>query len=78
MPGRRRVRKAHSAARSSHIRGRKKKRRTQRARKAKASRRAAPKKASLLEESEPVKHYGQSWEFEHYDKESLKASGLFL
>ena len=25
-----------------------------------------------------VKHYGETWEFEHYEKESMKASGVYL
>jgi hypothetical protein len=40
---------------------------------------AAPAAARKAPEGcEAVKHYGESWDFEHYEKENLKASGLFL
>jgi hypothetical protein len=79
MPDARRARRSASLETAPRKRRRQKPRRTPRARKAKSSKKAAAtKKAPPPEGAEPVRHYGQSWEFEHYEKESLKAMGLFL
>jgi hypothetical protein len=31
-----------------------------------------------MDEGEAVKHYGDAWEYEHYEKEGHKANGRFL
>ena len=38
----------------------------------------AASKKKAPEGSESVRHYGEYWEYEHYEKESLKAQGIFL
>jgi hypothetical protein len=46
--------------------------------KARPPRKAPAKKKQAEGNGESVRHYGDSWDFEHYEKEGLKASGLFL
>lgn len=77
MPGSHRVLKARCPSSSAPRRGRHKAQKKPSGRNAKVSRRVS-KKASPKRDIEPVRHYGESWEFEHYEKENLKASGLFL
>jgi len=52
--------------------------RSSRTLKPKSAVKPAPRKARELDDGESVKHYGDSWEYEHYEKESHKANGLFL
>jgi len=56
-------------------RGRK---RARRPRKARPSKEALAEKERAPENGEAVRHYGDAWDYEHYEKESLKAKGLFL
>jgi len=77
MPGSHRVLKARCPSSTAPGRGRHKAQNTTRGRNAKVSRRGS-KKASQKRDIVPVRHYGESWEFEHYEKENLKATGLFL
>jgi membrane protein implicated in regulation of membrane protease activity len=44
----------------------------------KDGKRGGPKERQVAEGWVAVKHYGESWEFEHYEKESMKASGVYL
>jgi len=44
----------------------------------KAAKAGSPEKKDAPEGCEAVKHYGDAWDYEHYEKESLKALGLFL
>lgn len=50
-------------------------RRPRRARKAK---KPAEEKKELPPDCEAVKHYGDAWDYENYEKEEMKAKGLFL
>jgi hypothetical protein len=48
-------------------------------RKARQTKKAASAdKKEAPEGVEAVRHYGEAWDFEHYEKESLKAQGLYL
>jgi len=42
------------------------------------AKRASGRKKKAPEGCEAVRHYGDAWDFEHYEKESLKAQGLYL
>jgi len=56
-------------------RGRK---RARRPRKARPPKKPPAEEALAPENGVSVRHYGDAWDYEHYEKESLKASGLFL
>jgi hypothetical protein len=52
--------------------------RARRPRKARSPRKPSADKPDTPENVEAVRHYGDAWDFENYEKESLKALGLFL
>ena len=49
-----------------------------RRRKARTARKPVEEKKELPPDCEAVKHYGDAWDYENYEKEELKAKGLFL
>lgn len=52
--------------------------RIRRPRKARPVKKPVEEKKESGPECEAVKHYGDAWDYENYEKEELKAKGLFL
>lgn len=61
-----------------NARGQKKAKKPRRPRKARPVKKPAEEKPKVPEGCEAVKHYGDAWDYEHYEKENLKAQGLYL
>jgi hypothetical protein len=57
------------------VRGRQKPRKP---RKARSPNKAPAQEKEPSETVEAVRHYGDAWDYEAYEKEELKAKGLFL
>ena len=56
----------------------KKPRKARRARRARPAKKPCAPPAPAPQNGEAVQHYGEAWDYENYEKESHKASGLFL
>jgi hypothetical protein len=50
----------------------------QKARRARPAKKPSAAKPASPENCEAVQHYGEAWDYEDYEKELHKASGLFL
>ena len=61
-----------------NARGLKKAKKPRRPRKARPIKKPVEKQKQAPEGCEAVRHYGDAWDYEHYEKESLKAQGLYL
>ncbi|MBM4248608.1 MAG: hypothetical protein FJ149_04100 [Euryarchaeota archaeon] len=64
-------RRRHRFERKGHRKPRK-------AGKARRTKKPSAEKPAAPENGESVRHYGDAWDYENYEKESHKASGLFL